>query len=91
MPSLRVVNYYQAALDPAFVRHMVEGIGLSHRDQELVWQLRRNTGDTAYYADLAGMHKKMYCDVIGNVHRREMDELLRLAQVGFRAEQASQK
>ena len=88
MPTLRVVNYYQAPLPQPFVRHMIEETGLSERDQDLVRQLRDTTGDTAYYADMAGLPKKLYCEILGNINRREMAELLRLAQIGYEAEQA---
>ena len=91
MPSLRVVNYYQYPVDPEFARHMVEEIGLSERDRELVRQLRTSTGDTTFYADLACMPKKQYCEVMGGIHRREMDELMRLAQIGFRTEKNKTK
>lgn len=82
----RVNRYYATPVDPAFARHMIEGIGLSSRDQELVRRLRTTIGDTQLFADMAGMGKKKYSQVMGNIHRREMDELLRLAQIGYRAE-----
>ena len=89
MPSLRVVNYYQHTASPGLVRHMIEETGLSERDQELVCQLRHNTGNTEYYADMACMPKKLYCEAIGNVSRRLVDELFRLAEIGYKAEQAA--
>lgn len=89
MPTLRVVNHYQHPASPGLVRHMIEETGLSERDQELVCQLRRYTGDTTYYADMAGMPKKLYCEVLGNVNRRLMDELFRLAEIGYKAEQTA--
>ena len=91
MPSLRVVNYYQHAASPAFARHMIEETGLSERDQEIAWRFRRETGNTAYYADMAGMPLKLFNEVAGNIHRREMDELLRLAQIGYAAEQKAKQ
>ena len=91
MPSLRVVNYYQHAASAAFVRHMIEETGLSERDQEIAWRFRRETGNTQYYADLAGLPLKLFNEVAGNIHRREMDELFRLAQIGYAAEQSAKQ
>lgn len=89
MPTLRVVNYYQHPLPPAFVRHMIEETGLSERDQEIAWNFRRETGNTQYYADLAGMPLKLFNEVAANINRREMSELFRLAQLGYAAEQSA--
>ena len=91
MPSLRVVNYYQHPCSPAFVHHMIEETGLSARDQEIAWRFRRETGNTAYYADLAGMPLKLFNEVSANINRREMDELFRLAQIGYAAEQKAKQ
>ena len=82
----RVNRYYATPVDPEFARHMIAEIGLSPRDQELVRRLRTTIGDTQLFADMAGMDRKKYSQVMGNIHRREMDELLRLAQIGYRAE-----
>lgn len=82
----RVVSYYQHPVAPDFARHMIEDIGLSDRDREIVRNLRKQTGDTQFYADLSGLPIKTYNEAAANVHRREMDELLRLAQIGYRLE-----
>ena len=82
----RVNAYYGHPARPEFVEHMITGIGLTERDQQLVRDLRSYDGDTQFFADLANMSSKQYSQVIGNIHRREMDELLRLAQIGFTTE-----
>ena len=82
----RTVSYYQHPVSPAFARHMIEEIGLSDRDQTIVRNLRQCSGDTTYYADLIGMPLKRYNEAAANIHRREMAELFRLAQIGYEAE-----
>lgn len=83
---LRVVNYYQACTDPDFAHHMIEETGLSERDKKIAWSFRRTTGNSQYYADLAGLPIKAFNAVCAGIHRRMMDELLRLALIGWRAE-----
>lgn len=82
----RVVSYYQMPIDPGFVAHMINDTGLSQRDRDIVWSVRKHTGDTTFYADLAGLPKKMFCSIFGNINRRMMDELFRLALIGWRTE-----
>lgn len=82
----RVINYYQSCTDPDFARHMIEEIGLSERDMRIAWSFRRTTGNSQFYADLAGLPIKTFNAVCANIHRRMMDELLRLALIGWRAE-----
>lgn len=82
----RVINYYQICTDPEFAHHMIEETGLSERDQEIAWTLRQSRGNTQYYADSVGMPLKTFNEALGNIHRRLMDELFRLALIGWRAE-----
>ena len=82
----RVVSYYQACTDPAFAKHMIEEIGLSQRDQKIARNFRTYTGSTQLYADLIGMPMKAFNEACGYIHRRMMDELLRLALIGWRTE-----
>lgn len=82
----RVVNYYHICTDPNFAKHMIEEIGLSERDQKIAWTIRRSTGNAQFYADNVGMPLKAFNEALGNIHRRMMDELFRLALIGWRAE-----
>lgn len=82
----RVVNYYHICTDPGFVSHMICDTGLSERDQKIVRMLRQSSGNTLFFADTAGMPLKAFNEVLGNIHRRMMDELFRLALIGWRAE-----
>lgn len=81
----RVLTYYQTPVDPDFAAHMIDGIGLSARDREIAWDLRRKTGDTQFFADEAEIPLRTYNEAVGNIHRRMMAELIRLAQIGYRA------
>ena len=85
MPSQRVMQYYQYPVSPEFARHMIEDIGLSERDKAIAWALRQKSGDTQFFADEAAMPIKSYNEAVGRIHRREMEELLRLAQIGYQA------
>lgn len=85
----RVNRYYTTPVDPSFARHMIEGIGLTSEQQSIVRQMRSTIGNTQYFADMAGMDTKKFSRVLGSIHRREMDELLRLAQIGYKTEQSS--
>lgn len=82
----RVLSYYQEPVSPAFLRHMIEETGLTERQQQLVRDLREHDGDTSFFADLSGMPIKKYNAVIASVSMRLEKELLRLAQIGFEAE-----
>lgn len=82
----RVLSYFQEPVSPAFLRHMIEGTGLTERQQQMVKDLREHDGDTAFFADLAGLPVKKYNAVIASVSMRLEKELLRLAQIGFETE-----
>ena len=91
MPSLRVIQYYKFPVDPDFARHMIDDIGLSDRDRELAWDLRRKCGDTQFYADEADLPIKTYNEATGRIHRRMVEELIRLAQIGYKAVKDSER
>lgn len=82
----RVLSYYQSPVAPRFLKHMIEETGLTEKQQEMVRDLRTHDGDTAFFADLAGLPKKRYCATIAAVSQRLESELLRLAQIGYAAE-----
>ena len=82
----RTLHYYQAITDPAFATHMIAETGLSPEQQRIAWDFRRHTGSTEFFADRARMPVKRFNAVSARIHMRMMDELLRLAQIGWRAE-----
>ena len=82
----RTVHYYQTPADPGFVRHMLDETGLSDRDRRIAWSFRLHTGNTQFYADLAGLPVKLFNEVSGRIHIRMVDELIRLAIIGWRCE-----
>lgn len=83
----RVLRYYQYITDPAFVEHMVTETGLPDDKQQIVRDFRRYSADTEFYAQRAGLPLKRFNEVSAGIHRRMVDELLRLALIGWRAEQ----
>ena len=82
----RTINYYQYCTDPEFAKHMIEETGLSERDQKIAWAFRRKSGNTQFYADLAGLPLKAFNAISASIHHRLMDELFRLALIGWRTE-----
>lgn len=87
----RTLHYYQAIVEPGFDKHMIEQTGLTADQQKIAWDFRRHTGDTDFYAQHARMPVKRFNAVAANIHMRMMGELLRLAQIGWRAEQNNLK
>lgn len=83
----RVLHYYQTITDPEFARHMIEETGLNEFQQGIAWDFRETTGDTQFYADRAMLPVKRFNETAAGIHKRLMDELLRLALIGWRAEQ----
>lgn len=83
----RVLHYYHVITDPAFVRYMIEHTGLSPQLQKIAWDFRKFQGDTKFFADRAGLPEKRFNATAAGIHMRLMDELLRLALIGWRAEQ----
>lgn len=66
---------------------MIEQTGLNTEQQKMVRDLRRYSGDTQFFADMAGMPLKRYNATMANVNMRLESEILRLAQIGWAAEQ----
>ena len=82
----RTLHYYQAIVDPKFVEHMITETGLNRDQQRIAWDFRRFSGDTGFYADRAQLPVKRFNAVAAGIHVRMMDELLRLAQIGWKTE-----
>lgn len=85
----RALDYYQVITDPDFAEHMISETGLTESQQRIVRSFRTSTKDTQNYADEAGLPLKKFNAVSAGIHRRMMDELFRLALIGYRAEQKS--
>lgn len=83
----RVLHYYHVITDPGFVRYMIEQTGLSPDLQRIAWDFRKHQGDTDFFAQRAGLPLKRFNATAAGIHVRLMDELLRLALIGWRAEQ----
>jgi len=83
----RVLHYYQTITDPGFAKYMIEETGLNSEQQQIAWSFRRKNGNTQYFADRALLPIKRFNDVAAGIHIRMMDELLRLALIGWRTEQ----
>ena len=83
----RVLHYYHVITDPAFARYMIEQTGLSPELQKIAWDFRKFQGNTEFFADRAGLPAKRFNATAAGIHMRLMDELLRLALIGWRAEQ----
>lgn len=83
----RVLHYYHSITDPAFAAYMIEQTGLTPDQQKIAWSFRRDLGPTQYFADKARLPVKRFNDVAAGIHMRMMDELIRLALIGWRAEQ----
>lgn len=82
----RVVNYYQTPVPPGFAKHMIEETGLNEKQRKMVQAWRNFTGDTDFYAEASGLPLKRYNAIAAKVHIRMVDELLRLAVIGWKTE-----
>lgn len=87
----RTLHYYQAIVEPGFDKHMIEENGFSVDQQKIAWDFRRHTGNTDFFAQRAQLPVKRFNAVAASIHMRMMGELLRLAQIGWRAEQNNLK
>lgn len=84
----RVLHYYKTPTAPGFAAYMIEQTGLSPEQQEMVRDLRKYTGDTQFFADMANLPLKRYNATMACINMRMENEILRLAQIGWAAEQA---
>ena len=82
----RVNRYFQHPASPAFIRHMIHETGLCELDQKIVRNLREFSGDTELHAQAVGLTDKDYNRRTANLSIRLMDELFRLAQIGYEYE-----
>ena len=83
----RTVHYYQTPVARGFAEHMICENGLNPEQQQIAWDLRRYTGDTNFYAELAQLPVKRYNATSATIHQRMVSELIRLAQIGWETEQ----
>lgn len=84
----RVLEYYQTPVPPDFETHMIEETGLNELQKKIVRSFRTFTGDTSFYASAAGLPLKRFNAISARIHIRMIDELFRLAIIGWRAEQS---
>lgn len=83
----RVLHYYQTPTDPEFARYMIERTGLNPEQQAMVRDFRAYSGPTEFFAERAQLPLKRFNATAAAIHVRMVDELLRLALIGWRAEQ----
>lgn len=82
----RVNRYYQHPASSDFVRYMIEDSGLCKLDQRIAWNLRNFSGDTALHAQAVGLPERDFNRRVANIGVHMVDELIRLAQIGYEAE-----
>ena len=82
----RTLHYYQAIVEPGFAEHMIEETGLNDEQQQIAWDFRRFWGNTKFFAERARLPDKRFNEIAAEIHMRMVAELLRLAQIGWRAE-----
>lgn len=83
----RTLHYYQTITEPGFAKYMIEKTGLTEKQQNIAWDFRRYSGNTEFFAERAMMPVKRFNAVAAGIHMRMMDELIRLAVIGWKAEQ----
>lgn len=82
----RVNRYYQLPASPQMRRHFRENIGLTGKYLEIFDDLRNTSGSTQLHADNVGLPVKTYNAMAGIVAQACVFELLRLAEIGLKAE-----
>lgn len=82
----RVNSYYQHPASPEFIHHMIEENGFCEQDKQIIRNLRECFGDTELHAQAAGLPIKVYNDRTASINKRMMDELFRLAEIGYKSE-----
>lgn len=85
----RVVMHYQTPVSKKLENHMLYDTGLTETDRQLVLNLRKHTGDTQFYADLANMNVKRFSERMGKIHVRMVNELIRLSEIGINSEKST--
>lgn len=83
----RVNDYYQRPASPALVEHFRHDIGLEGIYLEIFDDLRSCSGSTQLHADNVGLPLKIYNEKAGIVGNRSVTELIRLAEIGLKAEE----
>lgn len=86
----RVNRYYQQPASIALRRHFHDGIGLTGKYLEIFDDLRNTSGDTRTHAEHVQLPIRTYNSMAGIVGQTCITELIRLAEIGLRAEQAEQ-
>ncbi len=82
----RVNRYYQLPASRDLIYHMRNETGLVGKYLEIFDDLRGVSGDTQLHADNVGISTKQYNQMAGIVGQTCVWELLRLAELGLKAE-----
>lgn len=82
----RVNRYYQFPVSRDLLHHMREEIGLVGKYLEIFDDLRSTLGNTQLHADNVNLPIKTYGSMASVVGQACIFELVRLAEVGLRAE-----
>lgn len=83
----RVNRYYQLPVSRELLTHMRTEIGLTGPYQAIFDDLRGASGDTQLHADNVGLSARQYNSMAAIVGQTCIWELLRLAEIGLKAEQ----
>ena len=82
----RVNRYYQMPASPILLNHFRERIGLTGDYLRIFDDLRSVLGSTQLHADNVGLPLKSYNAMAGIVSQACVCELIRLAEIGLKAE-----
>ena len=82
----RVNDYYQLPASNELVEHMRDEIGLTSEFRAIFDDLRMISGSTQLHADNIGLPLRRYGDKAALLGQRCVRELVRLAEIGLRAE-----
>lgn len=82
----RVNGYYMLPATRAMVEHFRNDLGLKGKYLEIFDDLRDCMADTACHASNVGLPLKRYNEMCGILSARCMTELVRLAEIGLKAD-----
>lgn len=85
----RVNRYYQLPASRALVQHLRNDIGFTDKYVEIYDDLRDVFGSTQVHADNVGLPLKQYNAMAGLVGQQCICELIRLAEIGLKADRMS--
>ena len=86
MATQRIVDYWHHPAQDAFVDYVISAAHLSGDYLKIARNYRApETGDTAFYADKAGLDIRLFNAKSATMHRAVMDVIIDLAKDGWKA------